>query len=128
MGRVVLIFPVMGTHCPSCPSLCFSLFTHPYGNGPLFSHWFTDNLHPIHTVNNFYVPSRSSSGPQPSYSSPHVFPGSMVILRLCHKSITPLPQLYWLKVLARLLSLILHLGFLLQFNLSCLPELAQPRA
>lgn len=40
------------------------------------------------------------------------------------RALSPLPQLLWLKVLTRLLSLILHLGFLLQFILSCLPELA----
>ena len=59
------------------------------------------------SVTNFYVPSRSSSGPQPSYSSPHIFLGGMVILLLCHKSITPLPQLSWLMVLTCLLNLIL---------------------
>ena len=44
--------------------------------------------------------------------------------RLPPRALSPLPQLLWLKVLTRLLSLILHLGFLLQFILSCLPELA----
>ena len=74
------------------------------------------------------MPSRSSSCPQPSHSPPHVFSRQqLVILLLCNKDITPLPQMSKLKVLACLLSLILQLGFLLQFNLSCLPELAQPR-
>ena len=75
------------------------------------------------------MPGRSSSDPQPSHSPPHIFSRrQLVILLLCNKDITPLPQLSGLKVLACLLSLILQLGFLLQFNLSCLPELTQPRA
>ena len=75
------------------------------------------------------MPGRSSSDPQPSHSPPHIFSRrQLIILLLCNKDITPLPQLSGLKVLACLLSLILQLGFLLQFNLSCLPELTQPRA
>ena len=107
----------------------FAFPTHPYGSWVLFSHSFKDDLASIPAFNISKCPAGLPQALSPAIHLPKFFLGSMVILLLCHKGITPLPQLSWLKVLAHLLRLILRLGFLLQsINLSCLPELAQPRA
>ena len=117
-----------GYSMPSWPCLCFSLFTLSMVVGH----------HSVSRLQTIWIPllqstiSRCSAGlPQALSPVTLLFFFSrrqLVILLLCNKDITPPPQLSGLKVLACLLSLILQLGFLLQFNLSCLPELTQPRA
>ena len=118
-----------GYSMPSWPCLCFSLFTLSMVVGH----------HSVSRLQTIWIPllqstiSRCLAG-LPQALSPVTLLSmffsrrQLVILLLCNKDITPLPQLSGLKVLACLLSLILQLAFLLQFNLSCLPELAQLRA
>ena len=121
--------PVVGTQCPVGPVCVF-----PHSHIPMVVGYCS-----VIRLQTIWLPflhstiSKCPAGlPQalsPAIHLPTFFLGSMVILLLCHKGIIPLPQLSWLKVLAHLLRLILCLGFLLQsINLSCLPELAQPRA
>ena len=116
---------------PSWPWLYFSLFTLSMVVGH----------HSVSRLQTIWIPllqstiiiSRCPVGLPQTLSPVTLLPmffsrRQLVILLLCNKDIIPLPQLSGLKVLTCLLSLILQLGFLLQFNLSCLPELTQPRA
>ena len=120
--------PVVGTQCPVGPVCVF-----PRSHSPMVVDLCSVILYrrfwvPLHQSPISTCPAGLPQALSPATHLPKFFLDGTVILLLCHKSITPLPQLSWLKVLACLLNLILCLRFFLQFNLSCLPELAQPRA
>ena len=120
--------PVVGTQCPVGPVCVFPRSHSPMVVGLCSVILYRRFWVPLHQSPISTCPAGLPQALSPATHLPIFFLDGTVILLLCHKSITPLLQLSWLKVLACLLNLILCLGFFLQFNLSCLPELAQLRA
>ena len=97
----------MGTQCPVGPVCVFPCSHSPMVVGLCSVILYRRFWVPLHQSPISTCPAGLPQALSPATHLPIFFLGGMVKLRLCHKSITPLPQLSWLKVLACLLNLIL---------------------